>query len=208
MGAVTESPTSRKEREFERRKIEILEVAENLFAEQGYAATRMEDIAKHAEFSVGYLYKFFKNKEDLYGEMLRQKVGLIEPNVFRLIGEGTNPMEKLRGYFKARIQLYWDHPLFFRVYYRDLAGASGDTGEGLTPDVQGRYRKHLDLIESIIEEGIKEGVIIEMKPRLLTVLSEGVLRSYLGEVANKPENARNENEETAVCELFLNGIRK
>ena len=47
-----------------------------------------------------------------------------------------------------------------------------------------------------------------MKPRLLTVLSEGVLRSYLGDVASKPETTRNENEEHEVCELFLNGIRK
>lgn len=57
---------SRKEREYNRHRKEILEVALDLFSEKGLYAVTMVDVAKEAEFSVGTIYKFFKNKEDIY----------------------------------------------------------------------------------------------------------------------------------------------
>lgn len=206
MESVQDSPVSRREREFEQRKALILEVAESLFAEQGFAATRMEDIARLAEFGVGSLYKFFKNKEDLYAEMLRQKVDVIEPVVTETIATGEGPVEKLRRYFEARIQMYWDHPQFFRLYYRDLAGGFGDRTSGLTPDVQERYRRHLGHVESLFAEGIGDGLIRKASPQLLTVLSEGALRSYMAELVRQGARIRDEEEERSVIEVFLRGI--
>ncbi|MBW3468094.1 TetR/AcrR family transcriptional regulator [Arthrospiribacter ruber] len=44
----------------------ILDVAIKLFTSKGYAATKMEDVAKEANISKGLTYFYFKNKEDLY----------------------------------------------------------------------------------------------------------------------------------------------
>lgn len=200
------SPASRKEREFEQRKALILKVAESLFAEQGFSATRMEDIARLAEFGVGSLYKFFKNKEDLYSELLRQKADVIEPLVTDTMATGEGPVEKLRRYFEARIQMYWDHPQFFRLYYRDLAGGFADPTSGLTPDVQERYRRHLGHVERLFAEGIGDGLIRKASPQLLTVLSEGALRSYVQELIRRGTRIRDEEEERLVIEVFLRGI--
>jgi TetR/AcrR family transcriptional regulator len=61
------SPTKkRKEREKEKRREEIIEVAERLFLSQGFEDTTMDQIANEAEFSKGTLYNYFESKDDLY----------------------------------------------------------------------------------------------------------------------------------------------
>jgi len=61
------TPTkSRKEREKEQRRNEIIVVAERLFLSQGFESTTMDQIANEAEFSKGTLYNYFISKDDLY----------------------------------------------------------------------------------------------------------------------------------------------
>jgi AcrR family transcriptional regulator len=69
----TASPAGRRrEREREKRYQSILDAAETLFAREGYAKAGMEQIADMAELSVGSLYFYFKNKEDLLAHLLGQ----------------------------------------------------------------------------------------------------------------------------------------
>ncbi|SHJ30308.1 transcriptional regulator, TetR family [Desulfatibacillum alkenivorans DSM 16219] len=73
---------SRRERQRKERRQAILQAAENLFAEQGYRKTRIEDIAGKADVSVGTVYGYFKNKEDLLMSVL-EDIGMF---VRRLVG--------------------------------------------------------------------------------------------------------------------------
>jgi AcrR family transcriptional regulator len=58
----------------EMQKDAILKVALQSFAEKGYAATTMETIATACGFSKVVLYRFFKNKEDLFSEIFYHSV--------------------------------------------------------------------------------------------------------------------------------------
>ena len=53
----------------------ILLAAEKIFAEQGYAGTKMADIALHAELPRSNLHYYFTTKEDLYREVLVNLLG-------------------------------------------------------------------------------------------------------------------------------------
>ena len=73
----------RRQREREKRYQTIFKAAERLFAKQGYHKTSMEQIADRAEVSVGTVYFYFKNKEDLLvrlideiGYQLRNLLGM------------------------------------------------------------------------------------------------------------------------------------
>ena len=61
---------ARRERERARHREEILRAAERIFAERGFEGASMADIAAAAEFSVGSLYNFFRDKEDLGEEVM------------------------------------------------------------------------------------------------------------------------------------------
>jgi len=55
----------RREEEKERRRLEIIEAAEALYAEKGWDAVTMDQVARHARLSRALLYVYFKDKEDL-----------------------------------------------------------------------------------------------------------------------------------------------
>ena len=73
--------TAIKEPRWSRRKDarseEITAAALELFAERGYAATRLDDVAARAGVSKGTLYLYFDNKEELFKAVLRE--GFISP---------------------------------------------------------------------------------------------------------------------------------
>lgn len=58
----------------EDRPQEITEAALAAFAEKGYAATRVDEVAKRAGISKGLLYVYFKTKEELFKAVVRSVV--------------------------------------------------------------------------------------------------------------------------------------
>jgi len=62
------------ERRKEARPQELLAAAIELFVERGFAATRLEDVARRAGVSKGTLYLYYTNKEDLFKAVVRQSI--------------------------------------------------------------------------------------------------------------------------------------
>ena len=67
--AESETGLSRRDREREQHRVDILDAAERVFVQDGFA-TKIESIAKAAEYSVGSLYNFFPSKEELFKNVL------------------------------------------------------------------------------------------------------------------------------------------
>src|SRR4051794_10701515 len=65
----------------EARPAEILAAALDCFAERGFAATRVEDVAARAGVTKGTVYLYFQTKEDLFKALVRQQ---LLPNIERL----------------------------------------------------------------------------------------------------------------------------
>ena len=59
----------------EQRRTQLLEVAIEIFAERGFHATSMDDIAEAAGVTKPVLYQHFRSKRDLYREVLTMEIG-------------------------------------------------------------------------------------------------------------------------------------
>src|SRR6516225_6265770 len=58
----------------EARPGEILDAALACFAERGFAATRLDDVARRAGVTKGTLYLYFPNKEELFKAVVRHTI--------------------------------------------------------------------------------------------------------------------------------------
>jgi len=75
----------------EARPAEIAAAALDCFAERGFAATRLDDVATRAGITKGTLYLYFRDKEDLFKAVVRQ--GLV-PGLVRaeaLLAQSDEP---------------------------------------------------------------------------------------------------------------------
>jgi AcrR family transcriptional regulator len=103
MSVTDTHPTTRWRRRKTARPAEILAAALAAFAERGFAATRLDDVAERAGVTKGTLYLYFRNKEELFKAVVRQQ---LVPNIERaeamVADSGTpNPvlLEELIGFF-------------------------------------------------------------------------------------------------------------
>src|SRR5246127_4130737 len=70
MGRKAAAPSNRAERAAERRAA-IVDAAMEEFVARGFAATRLDDIAKRAGVAKGTIYLHFKDKESMFEELIR-----------------------------------------------------------------------------------------------------------------------------------------
>ena len=119
----------------EERRSHIIESAIQVFARQGFANTRMEDVAAESGLSKGLLYFYFKSKEEiisaiadlLFGSELRKMQSQIEEA--QSAREGLERFTEafiadLRGMLKITPLFYEFYALAFRnATVRQLLGA-------------------------------------------------------------------------------------
>ncbi|KAA1054773.1 TetR/AcrR family transcriptional regulator [Azospirillum argentinense] len=67
-------PPSRRSRRKQARPAEVIEAARDLFISRGFAATKLEHVARRAGVSVGLPYLYFENKEGLFKAVVRQSI--------------------------------------------------------------------------------------------------------------------------------------
>ena len=77
MSAAAKIIEPRWERRKDARPGELAAAALELFVERGFAATRLDDVAKRAGVSKGTLYLYFDSKEDLFKAVIRE--GYVAP---------------------------------------------------------------------------------------------------------------------------------
>src|SRR5215472_4927653 len=79
------------------RPAEIAAAALTCFAERGYAATRLDDVARRAGVTKGTLYLYFPNKEEIFKAVVRQ---VVVPNLTRseeIVRQSKEPAPAVLG---------------------------------------------------------------------------------------------------------------
>ncbi len=115
----------RRQREREERYQTILKAAEKLFVKEGYHQTSINKIADLAEVSVGTVYFYFKNKEDLLAQLLDEISYLFRS---RIGAEFQNADSTLEGFMNAGKMFFEEfcqkYPEKVAIMYRESIGQS------------------------------------------------------------------------------------
>jgi AcrR family transcriptional regulator len=100
-----QQPPPRWERRKDARPAELLAAALELFVERGYAATRLDDVARRAGVSKGTVYLYYPGKEELFKAVVRE--GLLP-----LLERGEKMVEEHRGsttqLIRNLVQGWWE----------------------------------------------------------------------------------------------------
>jgi AcrR family transcriptional regulator len=90
-----ESGKARWRRRKEARPQEILEAALKVFAEKGFAATRMDEIADRARVSKGTIYLYFESKEAVFRALVQETLAKRVSDFAVLVREHQGPVAPL-----------------------------------------------------------------------------------------------------------------
>lgn len=133
--------TARGERTAER----ILDAAEALFAERGFAGTRLRDVAAAAGLRTPSLYNHFESKDELYAAVLERGIRPVVELLAGFVGSRTDEVGH-RELLEQVVGLLGARPNLLRlVQFETLTG-----GSRLTPSLRGWIATALDRAAEMI----------------------------------------------------------
>jgi AcrR family transcriptional regulator len=137
----------------ERRRQQLLDVAAMLFAERGYQATTMDDVAEAAGVTKPLLYQHFNSKKDLYLELVDAVAGRILTAIADADQQAASGREKVERSLQAYFGLVVaDRASFQLLFNRDLGG-----DEDLGRATRRVERALIAAIDPLIAAGLDEG---------------------------------------------------
>ncbi len=142
------SDTPPRERVRNARRAALLEAAECVFAEHGFAGATVADIASRAGYSAGNVYNVFENKEALFREVIATRGALFVQQLAAALEGGGPIVDVLDRFIDVFLGFGEKHRAFFTI----LSQPTGDFewGTGSSSETNTHIR---DTIERKIERG-------------------------------------------------------
>jgi AcrR family transcriptional regulator len=88
----------------------ILAAATKIFTQKGYAAARMEDIAKEAGINRALLHYYFRSKEKMFEIIFEEKFRDFFKGVWLIVGSSVPLFDKIRAIIDHEITTLSKHP--------------------------------------------------------------------------------------------------
>jgi TetR/AcrR family transcriptional regulator len=197
----------RREREKLRQRQEMLASALELFSEKGYHNVSMHEIAEKAEFAIGTLYHFFKNKEALYRALILEQADQFHDALTRAITEPDNEIEKLRNYVKTKGSVFRANVSVIRLYFAETGGASFNLMAGLDREIRERYSQVLQKLALVFEKGIKRKRFKKIAdPYHLALALDSLTRTFLFLWLEAPDRHPYPEDPDIILNILFKGL--
>jgi TetR/AcrR family transcriptional regulator len=195
---------SRKERELQRHRQEILSVALKMFSESGFHGVTMNDIARESEFAVGTLYKFFQSKEDLYGALLLEKIDEMEDAVHAALEGGKDEIDSIRSYLESLTRLARKNATFFRLYLAEIHRTGPAALASIEMQLKDRRDRGIARLAGVFERGIRNKVFKALDPFLMAAALEGMISGLI--IQYLEQGDRYPLDADVIMEIFFGSI--
>jgi AcrR family transcriptional regulator len=170
---------SRRDREREERKGQVLDAARQLMFEKGIAAATMQRIAALAGMSVGTIYLYFESKEEIFAALQEEGLDLLGGRISLAADSAGTPEDRIRNIAEAYLAFSAENKKYFDIINYFLS----------SPDVMfpPKLKKRIDthgnrIIESVVKAmafGSDSGLFIRTDPRRTALALWGVLHGIL-----------------------------
>ncbi len=197
---------SRRQRERQRHKQEILDAAMKLFAEKGYHNVSMNEIAAEAEFATGTLYNFFASKEALYEEIMAQCAERVLGQALPVLDAGDE-RDRIAGFIRQSVAVFRESAAVVRLSLQATGGPSlamSGAHQGVThKKVQSRL---LAKLTEVFASGVRKGVFRKVDPAVAAMALLAALEALVFSTAQDAQEGLFEQRITQFEELFFKGI--
>ncbi len=163
----------------------ILQAARALFAQQGFEATRMDDIAAAAGVSKGALYLHFKNKDALV-IALGEQIFMQELADYRRLLESPGAVEeRLTLLTRAILSDLEERRALLPVIYEFFA--LGLRHPAARQVLENYFRQSLEILSQVVQEGVARGELRAVDTRQATIALGALIDGTLLWKSYQPE---------------------
>ena len=151
----------------------IIDAAMDVFSRKGYAKASIREIAKTAGISVGGVYLYFKNKEELYKSLINEGMRDFGGKIETITKQAESATEALPNFLKLHLENALKHKEFILLHIREHGFSFGIDKK------RAFFRQQTKLIENIIIKGIHSGEFRKCNAKDMAKIIMGSLRGII-----------------------------
>ena len=141
------------------------------FEKKGFQKATMEEIANRAEISKKTIYRYFKNKEDLFYDLVMEVMTNLKEDMTKICESEIDPEKAIRSLFERLFNWYIENP---EVYHFVTRFRASDISKHLSQEkvqhFQDWMKSNLKDVAKVIQHGIEQGKFKSINPMLEAIL--------------------------------------
>lgn len=154
----------------------IMDVAEKLFAENGYDATSTRKIATEANVNSAMIAYYFGSKEELYKSIILRRIISLKSDKNITENKETSVLNKILYIADLYVEIFFNNRTFHKIMFREMGMTRKSEVMSIVKD---RWRNNFGLIIDLIEKGIKKKEIKKVDPELFVMTLMAIPRTYV-----------------------------
>ena len=200
---------TRKERDKQLRKSDILTAAEHIFALKGFHNATMQDIAKEAQYATGTVYLYFKDKDSLYFSLVDDKMESLLSILEEEVKKIHDAEDKLRVFINETLTFFEKNQYFFRIFFSERSKSQ------VVKDAR-FYRssvllRHREFVVNLIKTGQEQKIIRnDFNPKQIADIFSSIFLTVIFDwLKEKPGDAKNLRDMVDfILDIFLSGAER
>ncbi len=158
---------------------QLLDAAEEVFGRKGFHEATLKEVAELAEFSVGSVYSFFDNKDDLFGQIFVRRGDEFMPALREALRpDAGRPTEQLHRLVDFEIGFFRRYPRFGRLFLRYSSATMLSADRQVDAAMAANYEESMRLQAELFARGQKARELRPGDPQVLARLFSGLMASY------------------------------
>jgi AcrR family transcriptional regulator len=166
--------------DFNEKQIQILLIAETLFAENGFEGTSIRTIAKEAGINVAMVSYYFGSKEKLLEALIVYRTSDLKIQMENLSVEDLDPIEKIDKLIELYINRIRCNKGIYRILHFEFSSEEKEDKLKVLNEVRD---KNLKSLEAIIHEGQQKGIF--RKDIIIPLISPTIMGTFFHFSMNK-----------------------
>ncbi|MCX5717256.1 MAG: TetR/AcrR family transcriptional regulator [Nitrospirae bacterium] len=180
-------------------KKRIVDAALKLFSEYGYSKASMRMIANASGISIGGLYLYFKNKDELYLTLIKSRLDELADVTRQSLKGISDPADALIKFISLQLAYAKRHRELILVQGREYGFVFGMSAKKKFFKVQRGF------IEGVIRKGIRSGVFKKCNVKETAKIIICTLRGFILSLIVETDALFSPHE---CSKLLLNGLLK
>ncbi|MCP4686094.1 MAG: TetR/AcrR family transcriptional regulator [bacterium] len=182
----------------------ILLAAQTLFAQFGHKKVTMDEIAGNARVSKATLYKYFRNKDQVFDQVVQMEA----EELMRLIRGAVDKEQTIEDKLKAHLLTRMGKIHELINYYRVTQESWGDFWPHLANTGQSFVRKEERIVRDVLEQGMRAGELDIERLGIVAHLTVIALKAIDFPWVLKDNEVTAQEYADQMVHMMMNGIRK
>jgi TetR/AcrR family fatty acid metabolism transcriptional regulator len=212
IGGTDMQKLSRRERERQNRRDQILQAAWEVFSSKDYDSATIDEVADAAELSKGTVYLYFQNKADLFLSTVAMGMERLSATIQEAVSSSSDPAAGLREVIRCTLDFHEKNAGFFKILSSEQAHFDMHTemrdGRNFKKSILAEFSRNVDMLADYIRRGIEIGVFKQVNPEDAASVLLSAARGFVLKHVADPGSVRLSEKVDTIAAILLDGLRK